>query len=567
MPALSRCGDIEGQYSIGVGWRARDRSTTVTEGVKFKTGFGTEVEGTEEVQDIERAVKDARPEIFLIPAVDLVILPSTCSNIDDAEVVAIKLRLTPDRIDELIEEGHFTESAEVLVDNPESYREEAGQESPVKQTVEQAGVSANRAQKEALIYQVWSKLDLPAGKGRRWCVSHMAGTDDYIGCKRNPFRNDRVPVITAARIQQRNSIWGRSAITHKVSKLQYAANDAINLGFDSAQYSLQPAIAVDPQKGARIGSVVMSTMALWEIPPDSFKIVTIPDKFKEGFAIAMSCEDRINKSMKVVGAMNPARDKKPTQAQIAQETQAEMQIVSAETEIIEEGILTPMLQWFWDLDDQFRDDEILVRAYGTMGIAAKLERVPPIQHAAQTHQFYWLGTEQTRSMQAMQAKISAANVLQNVPPQTLNGRKLDLVPVWEDLVQTVFGPEIAPKIFIDQRDQMTIDPEVENELLAENLPIEPRPDDDDAKHIQAHMKVMKQDQSGMVKMHIAEHAKAMKMKQMAAQQQQQGQQGGPSGQPRPGAMNKAPRTQGPPGMQHQDQVSDASRTPRPRRVQ
>ena len=165
--------------------------------------------------------------------------------------------------------------------------------------------------------------------------------------------------------------------------------------------------------------------------------------------------------------------------------------------------------------------------------------------------------------------IAFANVLRGIPPEQLNGRKIDMAPLLEYAAGTVFGPRLAPKIIIDQRHMMTVDPIQENITLALNFPAQVHPMDDDQTHILIHQKGMVEtagtDPHGLFRQHIMAHMAQMQQKAAQAAGVKPGQPAAPGGAqpPRFGAQPGQTRpVLGPPGGVPQDQMQDPSRMPR-----
>jgi hypothetical protein len=138
------------------------------------------------------------------------------------------------------------------------------------------------------------------------------------------------------------------------------------------------------------------------------------------------------------------------------------------------------------------------------------------------------------------------------------------------MVENVFGPRLAPLIFEDEKAQMTISADIENEWMVKfNLNLAIHPMDDDAQHMQEHAKALEEtgDSLGNIRQHMARHQFQMQMKQQAMLAQQVAQMGGGppgggGGGPRPGAQAKPPRGgQGPPGMINRDAIGAASGAP------
>jgi len=318
----------------------------------------------------------------------------------------------------------------------------------------------------------------------------------------------------------------------------------------------------DPEKNPRAASMVMAMAAMWLCDPNSTEIVTFPQIWKEAFAIAASCMIQVEKTLSVNPSMIPQGNagKKPTQAQISQEQQVAHESSVDAVTILESGLLNELLQWFYDLDYQHRDESLMVEQFGTAGMHARMELIPPVQ-VGKHYSFKWFGTEGQKTVQQVQNQIAALNVMKQVPPEQLNGRRIDAGPLLEQIALNAFGPQLAPKILVDQRHSLTVPAQIENELLLHGVDVPVQPLDDDTQHILAHQAAMKliKDEHGLIRKHIMEHVAAMTKKQAGAQQAQQG------AGPRPGAQPQAPMGgQRPPGLMHQDAVQDSSRMPRAR---
>jgi hypothetical protein len=166
------------------------------------------------------------------------------------------------------------------------------------------------------------------------------------------------------------------------------------------------------------------------------------------------------------------------------------------------------------------------------------------------------------------------------------GYMLDPAPALEHAAGNIFGWRMGRLIIKDARAMLAMDPELENEMLADGFDVHVHMLDQDPQHIQSHMKAMQQgDPTGAFRIHIHRHQQSMGMKQ-AQQMQQQAQQQGPpqqpgqpggggpqpgrggppgAGPPAPGGQPQMPRpVRGPPGMIHPDQMPRAGAAVMPR---
>ena len=567
VPCLLRTGKITGHYILSVGWKEKTRhlvrkKMTAT----LADEQGVAIEGAEQVPDIDaQEVKTGCATLEVRDPRDVCLLPSTADCVEDCSIVAERLYFSKKAVQEAIDDKTFNaEAGETLLEN---FAQTSADPDPntAKLAGDNAGVRANsKGSKVAVIYRVWTTLKLK-GKEKRLCVIYFAGKDLCLSCKRNPYWNDKVPLLAQAARKQPGTIWGKSVLS-KVEDLQYALNDVTNEGLDSSQFSLMPITATDPTKNPRTGSMVLSMGALWEVDPNSTKFMEFPQLWKDAFAMAATLIDRIMQSLGINPALLPHGNagKKPTQAQVAQEQQVAQESTADNIAILEDGILNELLCWFHDLDYQFRDKPITVKQFGQMGLQAKMQEVPPLE----TYTAYllrWYGTEGTKAVQQVQQQIAAMNVIRGLSPEQLNGRKIDIGPIVEHLVEVAFGPRVGPHVLIDQRHQLSIPPEEENQLMQNGFPTTTQTMDNDVEHLKVHMPAMQMgDPAGLLKLHILAHMNQLNAKsQMTSSGGQPKALAGGGGQPRIGAQPAAPRPgQAPPGAQHQDSMVDPNRVPR-----
>lgn len=549
IPSLMRAGDITGQYSLFLSWCKRTRHAIKKVETPLMGGEGAEVPDAGTTPDIEvQSVDDSRPDVMVLDARDLLILPGSVDEIEDADTVAIALRMSKGRVQEMIDSGEFDEEAgETLLDNF-SMQPNDKQPNPDKKSLNAAGVKSDASgSKTALVYMVWTKLKI--GGKRRRCMAYLAGPDMVLSCKRNPYWSDRIPVISQAALKVNGSFWGKSRV-QVVERLQYAVNDAFNMGQDGEMLSLMPITVMDPEKFAKASSVVLTKGAIWLGDPAAVEIKQIPSVWAQAERIVEMGRNQIMQSLGVNPAMIPMSNtgKKPTQAQISQEQQVALESTADVVTILETSVLNKVLRWFYEMDYQFRTKAIHVRRFGPVGVQAEMQAVEPV--GVDTHYtFKWYGTEGTKSSQQVQQMISLLNVMKSLGPEMLNGRKIDAGPIVEQAANVTFGPRVAPRVLIDQTHLLTMPPEEENMSLIQGFSVKTSPTDPHQQHIRVHQQAALKtgDTTGVIRAHIAEHEMDMKQMQQA---QAQAAQGGP----KPGAQAQPPTgAQQPPGAVHPDQ--------------
>lgn len=573
VPALFRCGDTEGQYSLYVDWQTLKRYTA-HKAKEPVTSAGIELPEAGEVETVvEEVITTGHPSVELIADADLLVLPQVAKNIDDAlergGSVTVIRRWSKREIKKRIKDGDIDrgegESLLKEMDNPQRQ----GQKDPAKEIADAAGIKIGAGNKHALVYETWTKLQV--GGELRICRSYLGGATRVLGCKINPYWCDKVPIISASVEKQRGVFKGKAPVSY-VLDMQILANDTINEAADSAHFSAMPIVATDPEKNPRFDTMVMGPAAIWLTSPETTKFMEFPELWRSGLERAEAIKTQIFQTLGVNPSMIPqstALKTRKNQAEIANEQQVDI-LTTADAVIgLEESVLSPLLQWFADLDHQFRDDALDVPVFGEMGQELKVERVEPLQQETR-YLFRWLGVEAARNAARLQQQIAFLNVVTKIPPQKYQGFQLNLAPVLVSMTETQFGPRLARLVLKDMRKQLTMDPLLENQILADGMMAHVHPGDNDIEHIQVHMAEMQAhgDPHMTIRAHIQEHQQQLQQKAMAAQgMMQQGPGGGaPQGAgPAPGAQPGSMRgMKGPPGMIPADSMPAAGATPMPR---
>lgn len=571
-------GDVTGQWNLYIDWTKTYRK--VTELVRKPpiledSQLGTEVEDVTVDEDDWEWEKDPKevteegPDVTPFATEDLAVYPPTCNDIQKATATAIKLRMSSDAIQQFVDEGVFVgHTAKDIIDRmaqPSKGREKYV--SPKKRTGD-AGIRTEGTYKYALIYETHTNLDL--GNGKEPCFVYYAGAEEILGIIRNPFWSGKRPILSAPLERIQGSAFGVSMI-ESVKFLQWNLNDYWNMGQDSAQYALLPIVMTDPLSQPNYQSMVMGLAAVWLADPNKTKFSQFPAIYKDAVGLCAAIKQEINESMDVNDAMlGKAPQGRKNQAQMAAQAQAQESNIIDNAKRYEDVILNPLLEWMFELDRQFRTEEVTVEVLGEVGVRANLQQIP-VQAFGERFFFRWCGTSYQNNMQRMQQMIAWMNVLRGIPPQQLDGRRLNIGPILEFGMEQIFGPEVAPRILIDERNLFHVEPDDENLMMHNGLAAEVHQADDDRRHIQSHLMAaqMTGDPAGLFRAHIQQHQQAMQAKMQASMPKPQGQQGVPggagagvAGTPRPGAQPGTPRPQGPAGMIHPDQLASPTAEPR-----
>lgn len=562
-------GDVTGQWNLYVDWKKSYRQITKLvkkPPIKENAQMGVSLPdpGEEEEQLEEEEVITEGPDIVPVATEDVAVYPATANSSEDAIAVGIRLRMTKDKVQQMIDDGIFVgvNAANLMerLGEPDASREKTN---PQKRRVDNAGIKTSGTSKYVLVYEVATDMKLD-GDRKEPVLVYYVGQKECVGVIKNPFWSGKRPLISASIEEVTGSFFGISKV-EPVKFLQWNLNDFWNMGMDSAQYALLPITMVDPVKNPQYETMVMGLAAVWLTDPNSTKFQSFPPLWKDAMQVCQGIKSQIYESMDVNEAMMGKMPAGRKNNQLVGNMQQEQQVnITDHATRYEEMILNPLIERIFEMDQQFRTEEMIVQTKGEIGARAMLVKVPPTAFE-KTYYFRWLGTEFQKNIQRQQQMIAAMNVMRGIPPEQLNGRRFDATPILEFICEQVFGPELAPKIFIDERNLFTVPPEIENNMLASSLLPDIHPGDDHIKHLQSHDEAAKitQDPTGAFRTHINAHMKALQeqSQKMMGQQQQKpggmpGMPGGAgpgvAGSPRMGAQPGAPRPQGPPGMVPQD---------------
>lgn len=588
---LLRTGDIEGQMNLYVDWRTVTRHVVSRETrAPIDPLTNMELPGEEVVDIVEEEIREGRPGFEVLHDSDVVVLPATAESVDDAlakgGTVTIVRRWSRSQYDAMIDDGEIKSTGAEDEDGRLVDATMTGLSDLKKALAKAVGIRASGP--HFIGFETWLMVPMDAKgfaekKGAdRLCRLWWGLDKEPLGLKRNPFWNDRCPLLSAAVEKIPGVFKGKSQI-EALAPLQYEANDAANERADVDHYGAMPIIRRTPGEGN--SPLVLNLAAIWDAPDKGVEFLVFPDLSQRANARIMAATQVIFQSLGINPAMLPQQSGRPgakrNQAEVAMEQAVDLLTVAEAVEVPDQQILTPLVGWMVDLDHQYRDSEMTVRAYGELGIMAQMIDVGPIENRRK-YRFVWAGAQQAKQNAAMMQQGTALlNVAQGAAQQLQSeGYQLRLGPSFERAFGNVFGPETARLTLVDIRRQLSIDAESEIEMMLDGFQTWPQPMDNDQEKIQLFRQAMMQlgDPHGTIRMRLQLQLKAMQMKTAAAamkkfaEQMQAGGQPpgggapGPRG-PQPGAVPAGPRLiKGPPGTISQDQLPRAGAVVPPRRA-
>lgn len=469
IPALMVQGDIEGHYWLYTYWNSSTRTVLR----KVMKPVETEIGVIGQVPDIQQEkLTSSHPAIEILSDCDIAIVPAVSDSLEDAldqgGSITIIRRWNEGKIQSLIDEKLIdkTEGEKLIKDlSKDSSRSYVTDRE--KKTAWAAGIQGAGRGKHALIYETWFKHKIDGEDVL--LQSFFAGKDRILHAHRNPLWCDRLPLIGCPARRVHGSVKGRSII-ETVDDLQYFINDMANQGADSSNRGMCPIVMTSPTLNPRYDSMIVAQGAVWKCDPNGTRILEFPQLWKDAGGIIAQFEAMIMQTLGVNPAMITQSYKrgKPTQAEQAQEHAIDLLTTANAVTGIEEGILTPLIRLWVEMDHQYRDEEITVRSYGEMGMAVNMEKIEPLQMDAR-YVFRWDGVEQVRNAQQLQQQIAALNVVRGIPPQFYPGYAISLVSPIRSLVDSTFGPQQGRQVFVDLKELAKTDPAAAQTLIQQTM--------------------------------------------------------------------------------------------------
>ena len=561
-------GDVTGQWTLYVDWL---RSIRNVEGMIKRNPVLQTIEGEDlDLEDLnekeevveDQEIVDEHPTVTDIAVEDIAIIPPTCMDHEKADVVCVKLRMSKDQVRQMVDDGIFIiDSESDLGDWIDTQKGKEKINRPKKQA-DAAGVKTEGTNKYALIYEATVRVEFEKGK-KSLAYVYFTDGEEIIGIIKAPQWGQKRPTISVPVDRISGSSYGISKI-EAVKWLQWNLNDFWNMGQDSAMYSLLPIVMTDPEKNPNYASMVFGLAAVWSASPESTKFAEFPQLWKDSMGLCASIKQQIQESLDCQGIMQMASTSRKNAQAVGAQMQEQSVPILDHAERMEEEVLNELLDRFFEYDAQFREEDITVLTMGEIGVKAAMQTIPP-QEWGNRYNFQWCGTDYVASVQRIQQQISMMNVLRGIPPQQLNGKKLDICPILEQITDTTFGSELSQRILIDERNQHTVPPDIEDQMLANGFDIEVHEADQDIEHLQSHLETAKKtgDPMGNIRNHAQKHMMQLQKKRQMAAPPPQGQPGipggagpGVAGTPRMGAQSAPPQAaQNPPGAIHPDQMA------------
>ena len=149
-----------------------------------------EEEATEDEEIIEEG-----PEIVDFATDDLAVIPPTCNDLQKAKAAVVRLRLSKEAVQGMVDEGVFILPDGMEIDDlvqPDGSRDK---KNPAKRQTKDAGVKTQGIDKYALIFCAYTKLDL-GGERKDEAIVYYASKEEILGIIKNPLWSGKRPILS-----------------------------------------------------------------------------------------------------------------------------------------------------------------------------------------------------------------------------------------------------------------------------------------------------------------------------------------------------------------------------------
>jgi hypothetical protein len=389
--------------------------------------------------------------------------------------------------------------------------------------------------KRVEILERWGEFDLE-GDGRMVeCVIVIANRRVVLRVEENPFDHQRRPYVHSRYTPVPGEFYG-TGIIEPIEDLWYEENDNRNQAMDFKTMALNPGWLAGAAAGVNTKTWVMRPGAVWNVGNvQQVKPIEIPQgaaylAFQMDSIIRTNIQDATGASSLLAGT-DPGRIEKATVfTGLVEEANVRLRGV---VEGLQNDALTPALQMMWSLEQQFRDEAIVVRLLGKRANTFRHKAISPDEMLGD-FDFMPIGSLQMGAAFTRHQNLQIA--LQVFGPLVQSGIiRADefrrLIEKWYSLVvdqdaEDVFGSSDYVEV---------LSPDVENYLIMNgSTEVHAHPLEDQRQHLEAHNKAMQHmlAQPGLspegreswvqnLMTHIGEHVRFYQPQQQMQQQQQQ----------------------------------------------
>ena len=284
------------------------------------------------------------------------------------------------------------------------------------------------------ISEVWMRRD---GRWQRvWIAWNVQGGSRVVRFNPRPFPIPPYRIVIARDLPSQHYT---PSMMDDMEPMQSLLNDQFNIALEGQATNFSPPTVVDPNRVYRHSSLVYRPRAKWLADPEGIKFFEPRDITRyafQGIQFTMGLIDSFSGS-------NPLAEGQPTRnlprAGFAMTSLLNLSLADIKdaAQVIEDGILTPLLGDLYRLTVEYADPRQIIRIPGTQDWPARKFSVSQL---VGDWDFQWVGSLQAQDMQVKsQRMVSVLGMLGKIGPVVvqdlqMRGKRLN----WEVLLKRIW---------------------------------------------------------------------------------------------------------------------------------
>ena len=447
--SILKSGVVTGQVCAKVEWFV-DKVKSNGTAIEFD-----DVTGESSIVDAEVVNVVQRPMLREIMVEDLVVYPATSSSINNAQIVCHRDYIHLEQLKEMIKTNHInnvniSDAERVYKNNSQIIS--SNEFAHILNRIKDNGMTEVSIGDVMPLYVEYFKCD-------GWSyIAYWTDSGVLLGIVKNPLDSKKIPIISYALEMTEGSFFGTSKYS-TVDTLQYQLNDNTDKLQDFFHFNLYPVTKVDPTACPYYATLTYSPGVVWPVPPNA--ISQDPPTYVDSNLIVsiQQAKQEIKEKMGITELLaGTATQGRKTNALIGALERTGNTTVAGYSRKFELNFLTPLMQMWFELDCQYRDESITAVNLGSTGVLSSLKDIS-VFDTPDKFIIEWSGLNNASTMQRIQQQIAAVNVLQGIPPQLYAGYRLNLIPLIQNMVDSAFGVTQGAQVFINLEAEMQANPQ------------------------------------------------------------------------------------------------------------
>ena len=439
--------------------------------------------------------EDARqngPVFKMIHIEDIYVPTNTVNTIEDQPFIIERAMITEAELNSMADAGIYENVGDVEPSHKASSVEDYDSQMRIARANSigiDVGLDGDQYQSvnRYEILERWGEFDLHDDGKMVECVIAVANRKTVLRVEENPFDHQMRPYVMHRYTPVPGEFYAIGVI-EPIRSLCYELNDTRNQLMDHKSYALNPMFYVGAGAGVDETTFISGPGRLFPCANvNQIRPVEIP----EGASmVAMQMEGKLRDDIQdstgataLMAGGDPGRIEKATVfTGLIEEGNVRLKPV---VEGVTSEAIVPMLQMFWALEQQYRDEKVVFRALGKEAGNFNMKTMDP-DDILGDYDFMPVGALQMGA--AFMRNQGLQNALQIAAPLAQQGLispeeiKKIFMKLWDD----GFGFYDAEDIFSDDSYYQALTPDQENKEMLQGEPVQVHPRENHPQHIDAH---------------------------------------------------------------------------------